>query len=103
MKRPDGATRTMSLALIVRDDQRRTAVALHHPCGRDANDAPVPALAINHDAVGIAQQWLLREALLDGQQNPALGFLSLGIELVEPEGDLAGAPGIFHAEEFDHV
>src|SRR5215469_9400557 len=93
----------MSLAAIVGEYQGRAAVALNHASRRDADDAAVPSLAINHDAVCIAEFRFLFEALRDGLENSALFFLALAVELVEATGDFFRAYGIFHAEELYNV
>ena len=51
----------------------------------------------------IEQRGLLLESRMNGIENSAFFRLTLGVELVEFVGDLAGAGRVFHAEEFDHV
>jgi hypothetical protein len=63
----------------------------------------MPAVAVDDHAVGVMQSWFLLEAALDGLQDATFFLLALAVELVEAPGDLTGARGIFHTEEFDHV
>jgi len=63
----------------------------------------MPAFAIQHDAIGVAQRGIVADAIFERTQNAALFLLAAGVELVEFRGQLAGARGIFHAEKFDHV
>ena len=48
-----------------RDDDRGAVVALDDASGGDADDAAVPAFAIDHDAVGLAERGIIRDALFD--------------------------------------
>ena len=88
---------------FARDHERRPVVALDHARGRDADDAPVPAFAIDHDAVSFAQRGIAADAFLDQAQNSTLFFLAICIEAIKFGGQFARARGFFHAEQFDHV
>src|SRR5580698_5692801 len=63
----------------------------------------MPTVTVDHQAEGIEQRGLFFEARMDGIENSALFGLTLSVELIELAGDLAGARGVFHAKEFDHV
>ena len=53
-------------------------IALDHARGRNADDAAMPAFAIDHDAVGLAQGGIAADALFHRAQNAAFFFLTLG-------------------------
>src|SRR5437588_11863290 len=63
----------------------------------------MPALAIHHNAVGVAKSGITGDALVDGTQNAALLLLALGIQSIELTGQKTGAVQIFRVEEIDHV
>src|ERR1039457_1837677 len=82
VKWPDGAARAVRYLAVAGDDKRRPAVALDHARGRDADDAAVPAIAVNHHAEGIAQSGVFFNASLNSLHDSPLFFLPLGVELV---------------------
>src|SRR5579883_1548521 len=49
------SSRPMRLVPIARKNNGRPAISLHDTCRRNADHAPVPALTIQYDAVGVAQ------------------------------------------------
>jgi hypothetical protein len=63
----------------------------------------MPAITINHHAVGIAQSSIVGETLFDGIQDSPFFYLAFAIQLVEARGNLARLPRIFRTEEIDHV
>ena len=65
MERRDGAARAVRLAVLAGEDQRWTMVALDHPRGADADYAAVPAFAVDHLAVGVAQLGCFCDLLVD--------------------------------------
>src|SRR5215469_4971612 len=103
MKRANGSARAVRLSAVVREHQRRAAIALDHARRGNADDSAMPALAVDDHAVRITEFGFFLEALADGLQDSAFFFLALGIELIEPAGDFFRTRPIFHAEEFDHV
>ena len=58
----------------------------------------MPVLAVDHNAVGVAQRGIGGETLFDCAQDSPLFFLTVGVELVELRGEFAGSRRIFHAE-----
>ena len=86
MERPEPKASSPSL----RDDDRRAVVALDDARGGDADDAAVPAFAIDHDAVGLAECGIAGDALFDRAQNAALFFLAFGIETIKFRQQVAG-------------
>src|SRR5215470_19625133 len=99
----NGPAGAVGFVAVPRNDKRRPAVALHDASSRDADHAPVPAVAVNDDAVSIPQSRFLCEARINLLQNSTLFFLALAIQLVEPGGEFAGTPGVFDTEEFNNV
>src|SRR5882672_9464182 len=99
MEGSDGAAGAVGFSAIVRKHQRRASVALDYTRGRDADDAAMPTVAVDHHAIRVVQRWFLFEAGLDGLQNTAFFFLALAVELIEAPGDFAGALRVFHAEK----
>src|SRR5258708_39869545 len=77
-------------------------VTLNHACGRNANHAAMPALAVDHDAVGLAQSGIAVDAIVDCAQDSAFLFLALGVEPVKFAGQSPGARDILFAEQIDH-
>src|ERR1017187_3762604 len=63
----------------------------------------MPAFAIEHHAIRFAQPGLFFQAVLDARHDAALFFLTLGVQLVEPSGNLPGTLHVFLVEKFDHV
>jgi len=78
-------------------------VALDDAGGGDADDAAVPAFAVDYDAIRLAQGRIASDSFVDGAENAALFFLAFGIQAIEFSREQPGAVGIFHAEEFNHV
>ena len=93
----------MRLFAIARYHQRRASIPLNHARRSDADDAAVPALAVDDHAIGIPQNSVFGEALLDCIYNAALLFLAFAVELVEFEGNFAGAGGILRIEQLDYI
>ena len=63
----------------------------------------MPAVAIDDDAVSIAQSRIARETVFDRAQDAALLFLAVGVELIQLGRQLPGAGRFPHAEKFDHI
>ena len=57
-----------------------------HARRRNADDAAVPALAIDHDAVGLAQRGIAADTFVDRAQNSPLFFLAICIEAIKFSG-----------------
>src|ERR1700685_4642359 len=85
------------------DDNHRAVVALDDARRGDADNTAVPAFSIDHNAVGFAERGIIRDALLDREQDATLFFLTLGIEAIQFPGQQPRTISIFHAEQFDHV
>src|SRR6516165_8768630 len=103
MEATNGAAGAVCLARVVRNHKSGPAEAFDDSRCSDANNAAMPAVAVDHHAIGISQRGLIGHPSFNRSQNAAFLFLTLAVELVEALGDFAGAPGIFHAEEFDYV
>src|SRR5258708_2706836 len=98
MKGANGSTGTESFRAFAGDDQGRPMIALDHAGRRNADDAAVPAFAIDHDAVSFAQRGVAGDALFYSAEDAAFFLLALGIEPVELPGQEAGSIRIFCAE-----
>src|ERR1700675_3061124 len=94
----DGTARSVRFAVFVRQHQGGPPVTLNHAGGGDADDAAMPAIAVDHYAMRVAQIRLLLEAAVDGLQDAALFFLAFGVELVQTRCNLSCACRIFDAE-----
>src|SRR5690348_7137410 len=103
MKCCNGSPRAVRFFAIARHDQSGPAIALDHPGCRDANDATMPAVAVDHHAVSFPQGGIFRETLLDGIDNSAFLLLALAVELVETLGNVFRAGSVFCAEEIDYL
>src|SRR5882757_4181987 len=93
----------MGLPILRRNDQRGTAIALNNPRGCDADDTAMPALPLDHGAVGGTQAGISVHSLDDGSEDLTLGFLALVVELVEASSNFAGLRRIFGGKEIDHA
>src|SRR5581483_11308000 len=103
MKTRNGPARAVRFAGIVAgDDQCRTPVPLHHARGGDADHATMPAVAVHHQAVGLARAGFGQQ-LLDLLDDARLFLLALTVELVELLRQLARAGRVARAEQLDHV
>src|SRR5262245_57159548 len=87
----------------MRHDQGRAAIAFDHAGRGDADHPAMPTFAVDHDAVRIAEAWLLLKTLFNRLQDSLLCFLPLAVELVETQRDLTRPVLIFHAEELNYV
>jgi hypothetical protein len=58
----------------------------------------VPVITVNYNAVRFVKMRLPLKALADFIEDFAFFFLPLGVQLIQPSGDFAGAFGVFHAE-----
>ena len=103
MKSANRTARPEGFLAVARNYERGTIVALNHARGCYADDAAMPAFAVQHNAKGIAERRVAADALFERPQNAPLFFLAAGVELVEFAGQLAGTRRIFHAEKFDHI
>src|SRR5215470_16944867 len=103
MKLGNGPPGAVGFLAVTRNHQRWPAVAFDDAGCGDANHSAMPAVAIDHHAVRIAQGSFVAEALLDRIQHPALLLLAFAVQLVEPYGDLTRLGGIFRAEKIDHI
>src|SRR5437870_5571447 len=65
----DGTPGTMCFIPVTRNHQRRSSIAFHHSCSSNSDDAAVPAVTIDHDAEGLAQRWILLEAMFNFLEN----------------------------------
>ena len=99
----DGAAGTECLFAFTRNNECRARVTLDDARCRNADDAAMPAVAIDHHAVRLAQRGLTGEPLLNALDDVPLLVLSVGIELIEASGNFARAFQIFHAEQIDHI
>jgi len=99
----DRPSRAVGFVPVTRDDQRWPPVAFHHPRRRNANHAAMPALVVEHHAVGFAQRGFFFQTTFDARHDATFFFLPLGVQLVKPPGDLAGALHIFLVKQIHHV
>src|ERR1700692_3067230 len=95
--------RSKRLFSVARDDDCGAVITLDTPRSRNAEDAAMPAFAIHHDAVSLAQRRLAADPLFHRSQDSPLFFLPVGVEPVKLAGQLPGAKRVLHAEELDHV
>src|SRR5258706_9050210 len=101
MESTDGAAGPVGFAVFQGNYQRGAAIALDDARGGDADDAAMPAFALDYGAVGGAQRGVVAEALDNGGKDFPLGVLAVSVELVEASGDVAGLRGILGGEEID--
>src|SRR5215475_9170003 len=85
------------------EHQRRPSVALDHTSRRDADDATMPPVAVDHDAMRVAEIGLLFKARLDGLKDAALFFLAVTVELIESTGNLPRPSRFPDAEKLDDI
>src|SRR6516162_4499576 len=88
MEGGDRATRAVRLAVVVGKNERRPAIAFDDAGSGNADHPPVPTVAIDDHAVGVAQRRFLLKAAFDRFKNTALFFLAFAVELVEASRDL---------------
>src|SRR5258708_36554060 len=98
MKGANGSTGTESFRAFAGDDKGRPMIALDHAGRRNANDAAVPAFAIDHNAIGLAQCGVAADALVYSADDAAFFLLALGIEPIKLPGQKAGSIRIFRVE-----
>src|SRR5437879_13285767 len=99
----DGTPGTMCFIPVTRNHQRRSSIAFHHSCSSNSDDAAVPAVTIDHDAEGLAQRWILLEAMFNFLENAAFFFLAFTIELIQAGCNLASPARVFHAVKLYYV
>src|SRR5437868_6221552 len=97
------AARAVSFVSRARDDQCRAAITFHHAGGDDSDDPAVPAVAIKHQAVRLAQSRVGIERLLDFRNRARLFLLALQIQLLQPGSNFAGANWIGYGEKLNDV
>src|SRR5258706_13163096 len=93
MESTDGAAGPVGFAVFQGNYQRGAAIALDDARGGDADDAAMPAFALDYGAVGGAQCGVVVEALDNGGEDFALGVLAVSGWLVEAFGEVAGLGG----------
>src|SRR5579871_1659983 len=103
MKSADRASGAERFIPLARDHYCRTVVALDNSRSGNANDAAMPSVAVDDDAVGVTQRGLGSEALFDRAQDSAFFFLPIGVELIELGRKFPRPGRIFHAEQFDDI
>src|SRR5215472_11936536 len=103
MKSADRAARAERFVSLAGDHHGRTVVALDDASRSDADDAAMPPIAIDDDAVGVTQCGLSGEALFNATKDPAFLFLAVGVELIELRRQLPRPGRVFHAEKFDDI
>src|SRR6266481_3445299 len=103
MERPNRSSRAVRFVSFTRDDERWPPVAFHHPRRRDANHAAMPAFAIHHYAIRFPQRGLFIKTTKDAVHDAPLFFLTLGVQLVEPAGNLPCSLHVFLIEKVDYV
>src|SRR5215469_16649172 len=103
MKRPDRAAGAEGFVSLARDHHGRTVVALDDPSRGDADDAAMPSVAVDDDAIGITQCGLSGEALFNAAQDSTFLFLAVRVELIELGRKFSRPGWIFHAEKFNDI
>src|SRR6266567_4058733 len=103
MECSNGTARSVRFTTFERDHQRRAKMALDDTCSGNPNDAAMPAVSLDHDAIGITQRGLLFETTFNSIQDFALRILALAIELVEAASDFARLRSVFRSKQVDHA
>src|SRR5262245_35986548 len=103
MKGSDGTARAVGLAVFAGNHQGGLAVALHHPCGDYANDAAMPAFAVEDEAVGIELRGIPLQTLLNLFHDALLLPLAVSVELVELLGQLARPGCVANGKQLNDV
>src|SRR4051812_20026172 len=94
----------MRLAVLGGEDQGGAVIALDHPGGTDADDAAMPALAVNDLAVGVAEVCRLGDFLVDFFDDALLALLAITVELIEFHRHLGSLGRItFREQAYDTV
>src|SRR5438067_1343260 len=78
-------------------------MAFDNPCGRNANDAAMPTLSVDHHAKCFAKLGILLEAVLNLLHNAALFVLPFTIQLVKTRSQFTHPRHIFLTEEFNNI
>ncbi len=99
MERPEPKASSPSREIITAGP----CVALHDARCGNSDHAAVPAIAVDHHAVGFAQRRFIVEPLPDVLDDAALFVLAVGIELIEAGPNFARSAQIFDAEQIDYV
>src|SRR5437762_13397900 len=92
----------MSFFAVHRNHQRRPAVSLYNPSCGNSDHPAMPTVAIDHRTECFPQQRVVGHLLLDGLHNPSLFFLTIGVELVQPERYFARWSRLLNTEQFDN-
>src|SRR5208283_1511354 len=80
----------MRLTLLARKNQRRAPPALHYPRGADTDDAAMPALPFQHQAVSILQLGRGLDPGMNFLDDALLRLLAIAVELVQFHRHLGG-------------
>ena len=73
----------MRHAIFNADDEGRLGGALHNARGKNADDAAMPAVAIDHQQPRSGEIRIVGESRFDGGERGGLGFAALAIEALQ--------------------
>ena len=101
LKAVDGAAGAVRDAVFNADDERGFGGTFDDARGEDADDAAMPAIAIDDDEACGGKISVGGEAGFNGGERAGFGFAAFAIEALELVGKFSGAGCIAGAEELD--
>ena len=99
----DGAAGAVRDAVFNADDDGGLGGAFDDARSEDADDAAMPAVAVDDEQARGGKFGVGGEARLDGGECAGFGFAAFAIEAFELVGEFGGAGGVAGAEELDDV
>src|SRR5579872_1084461 len=103
MQGGDGASGAVGLVSILGDYEGRTAGLFNHPGGNNADDAPVPSIAIEYQAEFLGQFRVLLQPIINFSHNAGFFILAFGVEQVELLSNLTAAILVLAGKELDYI
>ena len=91
VKAVDGAAGAVRHAVFDADHDGRLGGALDHARGQDADDAAMPAVAVDHQQAAGGKFGVVGKARFDGGQRRGFGVAALAVEPFELGGQFVGA------------
>ena len=99
----DRAARAIGDAILDADDDGGLGGALDNARGEDADDAAMPAFAVDDEQAIGCDLGVGREAGLDGGERGGLDVAALAVEAIELGGKIGSAMGVARGEKLDDV
>ena len=97
----DGSAGAVGDAVFDADHDGRLGGALDHARSENADDAAMPAVAVDHEQAVGGEVGVVGEARFNGGERRGFGVAALAIEPLKLGGELGGAAAVAGGEQLD--